>query len=79
MQGINNIKAKINGSIIVQQYNINWSNRILGNEALTQMKIKIMINVLNPIIKLQLISSIQGLLNKLSEYKPFSIYITSEL
>lgn len=41
MQGINIIYAIIIGNNIVQQADINWSNLILGKEALTQIKIKI--------------------------------------
>jgi hypothetical protein len=51
-QGINIIKAKIIGNNIVQQKDINLSNRILGNEALTHIKINIIKQVLNPKLKL---------------------------
>lgn len=42
------IKAKTNGNNTVQQTVISWSKRIRGNEALTQINVKIMIQVLNP-------------------------------
>jgi hypothetical protein len=38
IQGINIIIPKTIGNNIVQQNDINWSKRILGNEALTQIK-----------------------------------------
>ena len=41
VQGINIIYPIIIGNNIVQQADINWSNLILGKEALTQIKIKI--------------------------------------
>ena len=47
-QGINIIKANKIGNNTVQQNDINWSKRILGNEALTQIKTKIMIQDLIP-------------------------------
>ena len=46
------INPIIIGNNIVQQKDINWSKRILGNEALTHMKINIIIHVLNPKLKL---------------------------
>ena len=36
------------GNNIVQQNDINWSKRILGNEALTQMKINTIIELFKP-------------------------------
>ena len=39
MQGIKTIKAIIIGNNIVQENNINWSKRILGKEALTQINV----------------------------------------
>lgn len=41
------------GINIVQQNDINWSNRILGNEALTQIKRNTRIELFNPKVKLQ--------------------------
>ena len=52
MQGINTIYANKIGSITVQQNVINWSKRILGNEALTQIKVNTIIEVFNPRTKL---------------------------
>lgn len=47
------IKAIIIGSNIVQQYDINWSKRILGKEALAHINTKIMIHDFKPNIKLE--------------------------
>ena len=52
MQGIKIIYAITIGNKIVQQADINWSNLILGNEALAQIKIKIRIDVLKAKFKL---------------------------
>ena len=46
--GINNINANKIGSNTVQQKDINWSKRILGNEALTQIKMKTIIELFIP-------------------------------
>ncbi len=48
IQGTNIIKANKIGNNTVQQKDINWSKRILGNEALTHMKIKTIIELLTP-------------------------------
>ena len=40
------------GNKTVQQYDINWSKRILGNEALAQIKTKIIKQVFKPKFKL---------------------------
>lgn len=61
MQGTNIIKAITTGSNIVQENDINWSKRILGNEALTHIKIKIIIQDLIPRVKPNTIPSITGL------------------
>ena len=45
------MKAITIGSKIVQENNINWSKRILGKEALTQMKTNTKKIVLNPKFK----------------------------
>jgi len=50
IQGIKMIKAKTKGNKIVQQKLINWSKRILGNDALTQINMKTIIELFNPII-----------------------------
>ena len=44
-QGINIIKANKIGNNTVQQNDINWSKRILGNEALTQININTIIEL----------------------------------
>jgi hypothetical protein len=48
IQGISIINAIINGNNIVQQKDINWSNRILGKEALTHIKVNIKAETFNP-------------------------------
>ena len=48
IQGTNIIKAIIKGNSTVQQNDINWSKRILGKEALAQINIKIITELLNP-------------------------------
>lgn len=50
-QGTKNIKQIITGNSSVQQNNINWSNRILGKQALTHINKKIIIQVLSPKVK----------------------------
>ena len=62
IQGINTINAITIGKSIVQENDINWSKRILGKEALTQINTKIIIQDLNPMIKPDKIPSIKGLL-----------------
>lgn len=66
-QGTKIIKANTIGNKTVQQNPINWSKRILGKDALAQIKIKIMIELFTPkvrpynnpsIIELPAISSI---------------------
>lgn len=39
------------GNNTVQQKDINWSKRILGNEALTHIKVKINIELFTPKLK----------------------------
>ena len=46
--GINIMNANKIGNSTVQQKDINWSNLILGNEALTQMKINTIIELFIP-------------------------------
>ena len=48
IQGIKIIKANKIGNKIVQQNDINWSKRILGNDALTQIKINTIIELFIP-------------------------------
>jgi len=48
MQGINIINAITIGNNIIQQNDINWSKRILGKDALINIKIKIIIQLFIP-------------------------------
>jgi hypothetical protein len=64
-QGINIMKAIIKGNNIIQQYDINWSKRILGKEALIHIKTKTIIQVFSPKIIPYNIPSINGLDKKL--------------
>jgi hypothetical protein len=50
--GINIINEKTIGNKIVQQNEINWSKRILGKDALTQIKVNTNIELFNPKLKL---------------------------
>ncbi len=54
------------GNSMVQQNDINWSNRILGKEALAHIKTKIIIQVLSPKVRPDSIPSIKGSDNKVS-------------
>ncbi len=65
IQGISIIKAITKGNNIIQQYDINWSNRILGKEALIHIKTKTIRQVFNPKIIPYSIPSINGLYKKL--------------
>lgn len=60
IHGINTINAITIGNNIVQENNISWSKRILGKDALTQIKIKIMIQAFRPIVRPVIIPSING-------------------
>ena len=60
-QGTSIIKAITIGNNMVQQNDINWSKRILGKLALTQIKTKIIIHDLIPNIIPQRIPSNIGL------------------
>jgi len=51
IQGIKIIKAKTIGNKTVQQKDISWSKRILGNEALAQINVKIIKELFNPKLK----------------------------
>jgi len=68
-QGTKITKAITIGSNIVQQKDINWSKRILGNEALAHIKIKIIMHDLIPNDKPYSNPSINGSENRLSLYK----------
>ena len=48
IQGTSTTKAITIGNNIVQQKDINWSNLILGNEALAHIKVKIIIHDFTP-------------------------------
>jgi hypothetical protein len=61
------INAKIIGNNTVQQNAINWSKRILGKEALAQIKVNIIIELFNPKFKPYNNPSNVGLLNILSK------------
>jgi len=64
-QGIKITKAITIGNKIVQQKDINWSKRILGNEALAQINTKIIIQDFTPKVKPYINPSIKGSENKL--------------
>ena len=51
IQGTNITKAMTIGNNMVQEKDINWSKRILGNEALAHINIKIIIQLFNPKLK----------------------------
>ena len=71
IQGTNITKAITIGNNIVQQKDINWSKRILGNEALAHINTNIIIHDLKPKVKPYNNPSIKGSENKLSLYKLF--------
>ena len=66
IHGSNIIKAITNGNSMVQQNDINWSYRILGKEALTHIKINIIMQAFSPNVKPYTNPSIKGLDNKVS-------------
>ena len=51
IQRTNTIKANTKGNRTVQQNDINWSKRILGKEALTHIKTKIIMQDFSPKLK----------------------------
>ena len=51
IHGIKNINPNNIGNNTVQQKDINWSKRILGNEALTHMNINTIIALFIPKVK----------------------------
>ena len=65
MQGTSITKAITIGNSIVQQKDISWSKRILGNEALAHIKIKIIIDDFIPKVKPYNNPCIKGSENKL--------------
>ena len=68
IQGTNIIKAITKGNNIVQQKDINWSKRILGNEALAHIKTNIIIDDLIPKAKPYINPSIKGYEKRLLLY-----------
>jgi hypothetical protein len=60
IQGTKITKAITIGNSIVQQKDINWSKRILGNEALTHMKTKIITQDFIPKVRPYSNPSIKG-------------------
>lgn len=66
IQGTNIINAITKGNSIVQQNDINWSKRILGKEALTHIKTKIIIDDFKPKLIPYNNPSIKGLENNIS-------------
>ena len=70
------MKAKTTGNNTVQQNVINWSKRILGNDALTQIKVNIIIELLIPKVKPEINPSKAGLFIIILE-KLFKIEIQS--
>ena len=61
IQGNITINAITIGSNIVHENDISWSNLILGNEALTHINTKIIIQLFTPIIRPYIIPSTKGL------------------
>jgi len=62
-EGFNIINANNIGNNTVQQNDINWSKRILGKDALTQMKINTIIELFIPKVKLDNSPSTEELVN----------------
>jgi len=62
-EGINIINANNIGNNTVQQNDINWSKRILGKDALTQIKINTIIELFIPKVKLDNSPSTEELVN----------------
>ena len=56
------MKANTIGNKTVQQKDINWSKRILGKEALAQIKVNIIIELLIPKLKPYINPSREGIL-----------------
>ena len=71
IQGTKIINAITIGNKTVQQNDINWSNRILGNDALAHINTKIIIQDLRPKVKPYNNPSIKGSDNILSLFKLF--------
>ena len=71
IQGMIIIKATTIGNKTVQQKDINWSKRILGKLALTQIKVKIITGALIPNITLEINPDEQLTKNKKSGTRSF--------
>ena len=69
IQGIKTMKANNKGSKTVQQNDINWSNLILGNEALTQIKTNTKNELFKPRIKPDNNPLIKGFFNKIWNFR----------
>ena len=63
IHGTKNINPNSIGNNTVQQKDINWSKRILGNEALTHINTKTIIPLLIPRLIPEKRPSIEGLIN----------------
>lgn len=59
-QGTRTINAMTTGKSIVQENDISWSKRILGKEALTHIKMKIITHDFSPIVKPYIAPSTKG-------------------
>jgi hypothetical protein len=77
MQGINIINPNNIGNKTVQQKDINWSKRILGNEALTHINIKTITELFNPKVILYNKPFIDELVNKFLNLKYSEEFIQS--
>lgn len=66
IHGTNTINEITKGNSIVQQKDISWSNRILGNEALTHINTKIIIEDFKPKLIPYNNPSIKGIENQAS-------------
>ena len=60
IHGTKTINAITIGNNIVQENNISWSKRILGKDALTQIKMKTITLAFRPIVRPYIIPSING-------------------
>ena len=60
IHGTNTINAMTIGNNIVQENDISWSKRILGKDALTQIKTKTITQAFTPSVRPYIIPSING-------------------
>ena len=77
IHGTNTINANSIGNNTVQQKDINWSKRILGNEALTHIKMNIIIELLIPKLNPKRRPSNEELVNNFLILKYSTEYIQS--